>query len=279
MEFWLKQDNDSSGFQLPVNPPSYEIAALMNNGTFDTEMYGERSFLGTEKLKTFEIDSFFPYDKYSFLLCVPKDNPYDYVNIINNWEKNKWPVRVIITETPIKMLCSIEEFHYGEEAGSRDVTFKLMFKEYKKVDGIFLQDATETSSTNSSSSDNTLKAIQGNLNKLKIPNDTKKDLTINGINDSHTKSAVIEFQYIMGIKQDGHWDTTTDNAMKEVISKPTCGAAYTHKYATRYIQWWLGISVDGIFYTKTTIATKKFQKAHKLSQDGVFGSSTWNVIF
>lgn len=279
MEFWLKQDNDDSGFQLPINPPSYEIVALMNNGTFDTEMSGERSFLGTEKLQTFEIDSFFPYEKYPFLLCTSKEDPYEYVDIINKWKRNKWPVRVIITQTPVNLLCSIEEFHYGEEAGSRDVVFKLMFKEYIKVDGLIIQDATVQSSTSSTTSssaaDATLKIIQQNLNRLKIP----PTVVVNGINDSGTQATVKKFQSIMGIKQDGHWNGTTDSAMKEILGKPMCGIPYVHRYATRYIQWWVGTNIDGIFYTMTKIAVQSFQKKNKIAADGIVGPITWGKIF
>ena len=282
MEFWLKQDNDNSGFQLPVNPSSYEIADLMNNGSFDTEMGGERSFLGTEKLKTFEIDSFFPYEKYPFLLCVPKENPYDYVKVINSWKNNKWPVRVIITGTPINLLCSIEEFHYGEEAGSRDVNFKLMLKEYIEVNGVIFQDATVTSaktataSSSQSSGDAIIKLLQQNLNKLKIPD---KTLDANGINDTATKDALKKFQSIMGLQQNGLYNVDESTAVNEVLSKPTCGVPYVHRYATRYIQWVVGTNIDGIFYTATKIAVQSFQKNNGLTANGIVETETWNKMF
>lgn len=278
MEFWLKQDNDNSGFQLPINPPSYEIAALMNNGTFDTEMSGERSFLGTEKLKTFEIDSFFPYEKYPFSLCIAKEDPYEYVDTINKWKRNKWPVRVIITQTPVNLLCSIEEFHYGEEAGSRDVVFKIMLREYVKVNGIIIQDATVTTteSTSSSSGDATIKLLQQNLNKLKIPSST---LNVNGINDSTTKDAVKRFQSIMGLQQNGNYNVAESTAINEILNKPMCGIPYVHRYATRYIQWRVGTNIDGIFYTATKIAVMKFQKNNGLAVDGIVGPNTWGKMF
>jgi peptidoglycan hydrolase-like protein with peptidoglycan-binding domain len=83
----------------------------------------------------------------------------------------------------------------------------------------------------------------------------------------------------MGLKQDGHWDGNTDNAMKEILNKPTCGVTYTHKYAVRYIQWWLGINLDGIFYTMTKIVVQKYQKNNGLTANGIVESDTWDKIF
>ncbi|MBV4423246.1 peptidoglycan-binding domain-containing protein [Clostridium tyrobutyricum] len=279
MEFWLKQDNDNSGFQLPVNPSKYEIARIIDNGTFDTEMSGERSFLGTSKLKTFEINSFFPLRKYNFLLCAAKDDPYDYIRIIESWIRNKWPVRVIITQTLINLLCSIDEFHYGEDDGTRDVTFTISFKEYIKVESIVIQDATggqsSTASSSSPSANSAIKTLQQNLNRLKIP----PTANVNGINDSTTKTSVKKFQSIMGLKQDGVYGTNTSAAMKEVLSKPMCGIPYVHRYATRYIQWWVGAGIDGIFGIRTKIAVQTLQKKNKISADGIVGPITWGKIF
>ena len=45
-----------------------------------------------------------------------------------------------------------------------------------------------------------------------------------------------------------------------------------------YIQYYLGLKVDGDFGPKTESAIKDFQKQHGLKVDGVVGSNTWNLM-
>lgn len=140
MEFWLKVERDDGMalnsnqiFQLPVNPGTYEKTIGVNSSSFDVENLGEINFIGKKKLATISISSFFPAQKYGFCVCTPKDNPWDYVWIIENWMFWSEPVRIIITSTNVNMLCSIENFSYKEVAGTRDIEFTLDLKEYRKI--------------------------------------------------------------------------------------------------------------------------------------------------
>ncbi|WNB93029.1 peptidoglycan-binding protein [Bacillus sp. NEB1478] len=45
------------------------------------------------------------------------------------------------------------------------------------------------------------------------------------------------------------------------------------------IQKALGITVDGVFGTKTGAAVKAYQRRKKLTADGIVGQTTWNMIF
>lgn len=45
--------------------------------------------------------------------------------------------------------------------------------------------------------------------------------------------------------------------------------------AVRVWQIIVGVKVDGEFSDKTVLATKKFQKAHGLKEDGIVGKNTW----
>lgn len=140
MEFWLKVErndgmelNTNQVFQLPVNPATLEKTVGTNNATFNVEGLGEITFIGKKKLATITIGSFFPSQNYSFCVCIPKDDPWDYIWCIENWMNLQETVRLIITGTNINMLCSIENFSYKEVAGSRDIEYTLELKEYRVV--------------------------------------------------------------------------------------------------------------------------------------------------
>jgi len=139
MEFWL-MDNREDGmplddrqiFQLPVNPGTIEMTKGTISETFNTENLGEISFIGKRKLATIDISSLFPAQKYNFCECTPKDNPYDYVELIDSWRFWSAVIRLVITDTPINMLCSIENFTHKEIAMCRDIEYTLSLREYKK---------------------------------------------------------------------------------------------------------------------------------------------------
>lgn len=140
MEFWLMDTrtdgmplDDRQIFQLPVNPGKIELVKGTISETFNTENLGEINFIGKRKLATIDISSFFPAQKYNFCNCEPKSNPYDYIDIIDEWRFFSAVIRLVITDTPINMLCSIENFTHTENAMSRDVEYTLSLKEYRDV--------------------------------------------------------------------------------------------------------------------------------------------------
>lgn len=147
MEFWLMQDNEK--LQLPVPPSDYQVDKGMNNTSLIVENIGEINFLGRPKLTPVTISSFFPAQNYSFCQYTGFPAPYDCVALIENWQTSGKPIRLIITETKVNMLCSIEDFKYGEKDGTRDVYFSLDLKEYKVL-GASSQSSSSSSSANTS---------------------------------------------------------------------------------------------------------------------------------
>lgn len=130
MEFYLSQDNDR--IQLPVPPGSFEVPNEINVAVFNVELAGEISFIGKKKLSNITIQGFFPAQYYSFCQTTPL-NPYDYVKKIKDWQNSGKPIRLIVTETDVNMLCTINKFTYSEQAGTRDLDFTLELTEYRVV--------------------------------------------------------------------------------------------------------------------------------------------------
>lgn len=134
MEFWLMQDEEK--FQLPVPPSEYNMPSEINLDVFEVESLGEISFIGKRKLSNMSISSFFPNQKYNFCQYSNFPEPYECVKLIKKWQESGKPIRLVITETDVNMLCTIERFSYGEKFGDRDVYFTLDLREYRKLEGL-----------------------------------------------------------------------------------------------------------------------------------------------
>ena len=121
---------------------------------------------------------------------------------------------------------------------------------------------------------NTTKIIQQQLNTL-----LKKSLVVDGLAGSSTVETIKEFQATMGLTADGIWGTRTVGAITEIFNRPTDGVSYSHyEYATRYIQYRVGGSRDGIFGNGTKINVQNWQAQHGLSADGIVGAATWSKL-
>ena len=140
MEFWFKDErtdgnplNKNQIFQLPINPPTFEVQVSANNEVFETNDLGEINIIGKKKLATITFSSCFPAQNYNFCVCTPRDDPYDYIWVLENFMHWKSPIRFIATGTNINSLYSIDNFTYKENAMSRDVEYTITLKEYKNI--------------------------------------------------------------------------------------------------------------------------------------------------
>lgn len=132
MDIFLSINNREQVMQLPVLPRQFKIATEMKNQTYDTISQGEIKLIGLPALASVELKSFFPVRDYPFL----RDRTYqgwEYVEMIETWKVRRVPIRLIITDTPINMACSIETFEYGPQGGSGDIYYTLELSEFKFV--------------------------------------------------------------------------------------------------------------------------------------------------
>lgn len=120
--------------------------------------------------------------------------------------------------------------------------------------------------------DNMTLYIQRVLNRLSVPD---SPLITDGISGAKTKMAVIKFQDIMNLSMDGIPGSVTQNALNDILLKPTCSMYHNNRNAVRYIQFRLGVTHDGIFGQRTFDAIKNWQRSVGLTADGIFGSQSW----
>ena len=111
MDIYLSVNNREEVIKLPVVPPSFTITKPRNNQKFETVNGSELKRIGNSALKGITIESFFPVRDYPFL----RDRTYkgqQYVYILDTWISRRLPIRLIITDTPINMAVSVENFEY-----------------------------------------------------------------------------------------------------------------------------------------------------------------------
>lgn len=133
IDIFLSINNREQVIKLPVLPENYEVSSPNNNEIFETINQGELKLIGLKGLQSLSIQSFFPAKEYSF----NRDNAhkgYEYVEIIQSWIDRRVPIRLIITDTPINMAVSIEDFRYGQRDGSKDVYYTLELEEFRFIE-------------------------------------------------------------------------------------------------------------------------------------------------
>lgn len=130
MQIWLKQGE--TDFRFAVLPAEYELTSESNNTQVVIHSLGEINLLGKRKLKNISFSSFFPDQKYSFCEYTSFPTPTESVTLIEKM-KNKGVLRLIMAGAPVNMECTIENFTWGENDGTKDINFTLEFKEYRRV--------------------------------------------------------------------------------------------------------------------------------------------------
>ena len=112
MDIFLSVNNREQVLRLPVLPSEFNVSKPQSNETFDTVTQGQLKLIGRPSLKSISWSSFFPVRDYPFLRD-RSDTAFGYLYTLDTWISKKLPVRLIITETPINMACSIDDFSYS----------------------------------------------------------------------------------------------------------------------------------------------------------------------
>lgn len=139
------------------------------------------------------------------------------------------------------------------------------------VSGNFAATNTVNNNVAAVNTDNATATLQSNLNKI-----INTGLAVDGSYGPLTTAAVIKFQGIMGLTQDGIAGPNTNGAIQQILSKPVDSVPSKHyEYATRFIQWRVGAGVDGDYWYGTAYKVKQWQIRHGLEPDTVTGPQTW----
>lgn len=127
----LSFNNREEVLELPVPLQEWSLEEPHNTYEFNTMDTGEVLAIGSKKLDTLTIDSFFPATKdYTFLYNKEFPDPWACVEMIRRWKKSKRPIRVIVVGTDINHAMAISNFTHGKGDNTNDVFFVLELIEY-----------------------------------------------------------------------------------------------------------------------------------------------------
>ena len=122
----------SDQIQLPVVPPQIAMEYESEHIVYNTIRQGEINLLGLEKLTRLTIESFFPISERPY--SRNKDMfGWAYVDKLRQWQKDRIPVRVIFTDTPINELMSISKITPSVRTGNGDVYYTLELVGFKEI--------------------------------------------------------------------------------------------------------------------------------------------------
>jgi len=131
---YLSVDDGAQGFRLPVNPPEIEVEEQGQGKTYRIISLGEINSIQTPSLSEISFESFFPAQRYPFVVGDVLLEPSNYVEMITEWRRDRKVVRLIVTDgtVDINMLVSIEDFTWRELAGAvGDIEYEMTLKQYR----------------------------------------------------------------------------------------------------------------------------------------------------
>ena len=128
MDIYLSVNNRADILKIPVLPPSFTISKPQSLTAFETVSQGELQLIGSPKLKSISISSFFPVRDYPYLRDTSMKG-WEYVYKIDTWIEQKLPIRLIITDTPINMAVAVKDFKYTIKTDG-DLWYTLELEEF-----------------------------------------------------------------------------------------------------------------------------------------------------
>ena len=162
-------------------------------------------------------------------------------------------------------------WQYSEKGRLNGAGGDIDFDEFKN--DIFIDGSCVAAGQNfvqSFKRDDNIVKLQKALNRLLSFN-----LVVDGVNGPQTINAVKTFQRMVCINADGIAGNETWNCIGQILAKPLCSIKHAQSILTRFIQYRLGVSNDGIFGQDTARAVKNYQAAHGIAADGIVGNTTW----
>jgi LysM domain. len=130
---YLSVNDGAQEIRLPVNPPEIEVEIPGQGKTYRIVKLGEINSIQTPSLSEISFESFFPAQRYPFVVGTELLEPSSYVETIDEWRRARKVVRLIVTDgtVDINMLASIEDFTWREVAGAvGDIEYEMTLKQF-----------------------------------------------------------------------------------------------------------------------------------------------------
>jgi N-acetylmuramoyl-L-alanine amidase len=131
----------------------------------------------------------------------------------------------------------------------------------------------------SNSNSDFIKSVQHDLQRVSCLESGESNAT--GVLDTKTKAAIRQFRNIVGLPDGENIDSKLTDALNAITKMPTIGKGWpSNPIATKFVQWWIGVSKTGVFDDTTVQKVKEWQKSSKVysNPDGVIRIESWNKI-
>lgn len=128
-------NNNEEVMVLPHVPPDFEIPQPPSNGDTFEGMTRDYSRFGTEGLRAFSIDSFFPVGRrYPFMPTGASTNGWAYVDFFKRGRARRLPFRVIVLDSHgvarLNMACMVDSFT-PKVRRNGDIAYSMAITEYR----------------------------------------------------------------------------------------------------------------------------------------------------
>ncbi|MTK11091.1 MAG: cell wall hydrolase [Clostridiaceae bacterium] len=131
----------------------------------------------------------------------------------------------------------------------------------------------------SNSNSDFIKSVQHDLQRVSGLESGESNAT--GVLDTKTKAAIRQFRNIVGLPDGENIDSQLTDALNAITKMPTIGKGWpSNPIATKFVQWWIGVSKTGVFDDTIVQKVKEWQKSAKVysNPDGVIRIESWNKI-
>lgn len=104
-----------------------ETVSVFGNGEMDVGV--------SKRLLRITMDGLFPHPSNNYNFLLDNHEPRYFINYLNKWMNNQNDLLLTYctsSQTVSQLNCRIQEFSFGEEDGTKNVSFSLGLKEYKE---------------------------------------------------------------------------------------------------------------------------------------------------
>lgn len=133
MRIYLSVNNGAEIMEIPVIPKEFSVSKPQKEETFETIDGSELAFIDKAGLKAIAWGSFFPCRDYPFIKGERLSDVWQYGYKLDVWIEKKYPIRLVITDTPINMAVKVGAFDYtlGPDG---NINYDISLTEFPLVD-------------------------------------------------------------------------------------------------------------------------------------------------
>lgn len=142
----LKNTETGQELTMPVTPSSYPMAAGRVVERLDMAETGQIALPGLLSLLNEPLEVMLPAQLYPFCTAGAVADPDYYLELLTDWSREGYVCRYIVAGTAINIPVLLGPVEYEERDGANDVYAKISLYEYRYLEEVQVEQATQNSS-------------------------------------------------------------------------------------------------------------------------------------